>query len=317
MISTTQWHERVGLQRDWVWRGWQVRYSFLRGPADKTPVLLLHGFGAAIEHWRKNIPVLGEERTVYALDLLGFGGSRKAIAPYGAELWVAQVYDFWRTFIGEPVVLVGNSLGSLVSFMTAATHPEMVKGLAMLSLPDLTLREKSVPKPFRSLVFAIESFFTAPIFLKPLFHFVRRPSMIRTWVTLAYGHKEAVDGELVDILALPPTDEGAFDAFCALSSSVRQSGMTRSVRELLPELTIPILLIWGRQDPMIPFSLSKNFLGLNPNLEFVPLDKAGHCPHDEDPEIFHKIILPWLVAKIDGSIEKNSLKVVNLHAEIH
>lgn len=276
-----------------------MRYSFLRSPSGKTPVLLIHGFGAAIEHWRHNIPVLGAERTTYALDLLGFGGSRKAIAPYGADLWVAQVYDFWQTFIGEPVVLVGNSLGSLVSFMAAATHPEMVKGLVMLNLPDVSLREKSVPKPFRSLVFAIEGFFTAPIFLKPLFHFVRRPSLIRTWVTLAYGHKDAVDDELVDILALPPTDGGAADAFCALSASVRQSGSSRSVRELLPELTIPMLLLWGRQDPMVPFSLSQSFLGLNPNLEFVPLDKAGHCPHDEDPETFHQILLPWLAAKCD------------------
>ncbi|MEM9544013.1 MAG: alpha/beta fold hydrolase [Cyanobacteria bacterium P01_E01_bin.42] len=317
MISTTQWHERIGRQRDWVWRGWQVRYSFLRGSADKTPVLLLHGFGAAIEHWRKNIPVLGEERTVYALDLLGFGGSKKAIASYGAELWVAQVYEFWRTFIGEPVVLVGNSLGSLVSFMAAATHPEMVKGLAMLNLPDVTSREKSIPKPFRSLVFAIEGFFTAPIFLKPLFLFVRRPSMIRTCLRAAYGYKEAVDRELVDILALPPTDGGAFDAFCSLSSSVRQSGFTRSVRELLPDLTIPMLLFWGRCDRIVPFSLSENFLGLNPNLEFFPLDKAGHCPHDEDPEVFHKIILSWLAKKIDRNIEKNPPKISNSHTRIY
>jgi pimeloyl-ACP methyl ester carboxylesterase len=311
VISTTQWRDRIGLQRDWVWRGWQVRYSFRRSSTDNTPLLLIHGFGAAIEHWRKNIPVLGEERTVYALDLLGFGGSRKAIAPYGAELWVAQVYDFWRTFIGEPVVLVGNSLGSLVSFMVAAKHPEMVRGLAMLSLPDVTLRKKSVPKPFRSLVFAIEGFFTAPFFLKPLFHFVRRPAMIRTWVTLAYGHKDAVDDELVDILALPPTDGGAFAAFCALSASVRGEGFSRSVRELLPELTIPILLIWGRKDPMIPFSLSQNFLGLNPNLEFFPLDKAGHCPHDEDPETFHQIILPWLAVKIDNNTAEATLTIAD------
>lgn len=299
MISTTQWHERIGWQRDWVWRGWQVRYSFQRSSSGNTPILFIHGFGAAIEHWRKNIPVLGQDRTVYALDLLGFGGSRKAIASYGAELWVAQVYDFWRRFIGEPVVLVGNSLGSLVSFMAAAKYPEMVKGLALLNLPDVTLREKSVPKPFRALVFAIEDFFSGPLFLKPLFYFVRRPSLIRTWVKFAYEDKEAVDDELVDILALPPTDDGAVDAFCALSSSVRQSGFSRSVRELLPELTIPILLLWGRQDRMVPFSLSENFLGLNPNLEFVPLDKAGHCPHDEDPETFHRIILPWLAAKCD------------------
>ena len=53
--------------------------------------------------------------TVYALDMLGFGASEKASANYSIELWVEQVYDFWKAFIRQPVVLVGNSNGSLIS----------------------------------------------------------------------------------------------------------------------------------------------------------------------------------------------------------
>ncbi|NEO86883.1 MAG: alpha/beta hydrolase, partial [Spirulina sp. SIO3F2] len=56
-----QWLEQVGQQRDWLWRGWQIRYSVGRVLSPQSPnappILLLHGFGAALEHWRHNIPV--------------------------------------------------------------------------------------------------------------------------------------------------------------------------------------------------------------------------------------------------------------------
>ena len=98
----TNWQQRVGNQRDWVWRGWQIRYTFMRSAKQDqhtSPLILLHGFGASIGHWRHNLEVLSQYHTVYALDMLGFGASEKAAANYNVELWVEQVYDFWQVFI--------------------------------------------------------------------------------------------------------------------------------------------------------------------------------------------------------------------------
>ena len=105
MNINPSWQERIGSQRDWVWRGWQTRYSYLRarGKSDDIqdlPIIFIHGFGASIEHWRNNLPVLAQNHTVYAIDLLGFGASRKANTEYSAALWTEQVHDFWQTFIG-------------------------------------------------------------------------------------------------------------------------------------------------------------------------------------------------------------------------
>ena len=79
MTVATHWRQRIGNQRDWVWRGWQIRYTFMRSESEleqvNPPVILIHGFGAAIEHWRYNIPVLSQQHRVYDLDLLGFGAS--------------------------------------------------------------------------------------------------------------------------------------------------------------------------------------------------------------------------------------------------
>lgn len=262
MISQ-HWQQRVGSQRDWVWRGWQTRYTYIRPdqPRQKTtPLILLHGFGTSIGHWRQNLAVLGEYHTVYALDMLGFGGSEKAPVSYKVELWVEQVYDFWRTFIRQPVVLVGNSIGSLVSLAAAARHPDMVQGVVMMSLPDPSLEAEAIPAFLQPVVAAVKCVVASPAVLKTLFRLVRRPSIARRWASLAYANPAAVTDELIEILIGPAQDRGSAQAFYATVKAVTSAESGLSVKTVLPTLEIPILLIWGQQDRMVPQCLPVNLL---------------------------------------------------------
>ncbi len=299
MTPRQNWHKRIGNQRDWVWRGWQTRYTYLRSSqkedAVTSPLILLHGFGANIEHWRNNIPVLGKHHTVYALDLLGFGASRKAATDYTIHLWVEQVHDFWQTFIRQPVVLVGNSIGSLVCLTAAATYPEMVQGIVMLSLPDVSLRQEMIPKLLQPIVTTIESLVASPPLLKLLFRVLRRPNFIRRWAKVAYAKDSAINQELVEILSAPAYDQDAEKTFCALFQSVRMPQFAPPAKAILPHLQIPMLLIWGNQDRMVPSALAPMFTQLNPRIKFIELEDVGHCPHDECPEQFNTILLDWLV----------------------
>lgn len=296
MTASLHWHHRVGYQRDWVWRGWQTRYTFLpaaqRG-GDAPPLMLLHGFGASIGHWRHNIEVLGDRHPVYALDLLGFGGSEKAITAYNVSLWVEQLYDFWRTFIGKPMVLVGNSIGSLVCLGAAIAHPEMVEGLVMLSLPDPSIREEMIPTALLPAITAVENAVKF-LLLRPLFYWVRRPSVVRPWARIAYASAEAVTDELVEILAHPARDKGAAQAFCRIINAMTQANFGPRVKAVLPMLQIPMLLIWGKQDRMIPPGLSQEFVKHSDRLELVELENAGHCPQDECPDEVNALILDWV-----------------------
>ncbi|GAC1461583.1 MAG: alpha/beta fold hydrolase [Chamaesiphon sp.] len=300
MVTTfLPWQQRVGSQRDWVWRGWQTRYTYIR-PSQPyaqltTPVLLLHGFGASIGHWRHNLEPLGQHHIIYALDMLGFGASRKAQVDYKIDLWVEQVYDFWRTFIQQPLVLVGNSIGSLVCLAAAAAHPQMVKGIAMIGLPDMSAREETIKSWLRPTIATIEKIFSSPIVLKTLFYVVRRPSIVRKWAAIAYASPASITNELVEILTKPAQDRGAAAAFAGLLAAMIGAEFGPRVKVVLPTLEIPMLLIWGRQDRMIPPSLYNGFVELNPKLQLVDVDNAGHCPHDECPEQVNKILLDWLV----------------------
>lgn len=308
------WDAKLGPQRDWIWRGWPVRYSVSRPSQDHdqghAPLLLIHGFGAAVEHWRHNVPVLGRDRTIYALDLLGFGGSRKASTQYTLDLWVDQLYQFWRLLIQRPIVLVGNSLGSLVCARAAQLHPEMVDAVVLINLPDVSLRQAAIPAPLRPVVNAIESLFAPPPLIKLILRVVRRPAMIRRWVKIAYPDPTAVDDELVALLSNPAYDVGAGDTLVALSKSLRQPQFSPPMREVIAALTQPILLLWGECDRMVPFALSQQFTGLNPRLTFVPLPGAGHCPHDECPDQFHHILSSWLAAQRSGKAAQSYAEAI-------
>jgi pimeloyl-ACP methyl ester carboxylesterase len=296
---TTQvhWQQRVGNQRDWIWRGRQIRYTYIRCNENNysdTPLILLHGFGASIGHWRHNLEVLGDRHTVYALDLLGFGASEKAPVNYSVELWAEQVYDFWKAFIRQPVVLIGNSNGSLISLAIAAAHPEIVEGIVMMSLPDPSLEQEAIPAFLRPVVMAIKSLVASPLILKPIFHFVRQPGILRRWASIAYANPEAITDELIEILAGPPQDRGSTRAFSALFKAAIGVNFSPNVKTLLPTLTIPMLLIWGQKDRFVPPVLANRFTQYNEKLQLLNLENVGHCPHDECPERVNQAILDWV-----------------------
>jgi pimeloyl-ACP methyl ester carboxylesterase len=299
-------HPDIGHLRTWKWRGWSIRYTYKRAAQTSVvhpPILFVHGFGAAIGHWRFNIPALSEHTTVYALDRLGFGASEKAATNYGVPLWAKQIYDFWQTFIRVPVILVGNSQGSLISLTVAATYPEMVAGVVMLNLPDSSVLQATVPQWLRRalvpltwlvkpIVTLLRSVLTAPPIFRPFFHFIRQPASIRRWAKQAYADPRWVDDTLVEILCRPTYDRGAARALVAMTRSPTE--LSPAATSTLPQLTIPLLLIWGKRDRFVPASLGPLFQRYNSRLQFVELENAGHCPHDECADTVNQLILDWM-----------------------
>lgn len=295
------WHQKVGNQRDWVWRGWQTRYTYQRSTGDlpeSAPVLLLHGFGASIGHWQHNLEFLATHHTVYGMDLVGWGGSRKPNINYTIDLWVDQVYDFWQTFIGRPMVLVGNSIGSLVALVAAARHPEMAASLVMVSLPDLSAEQELIPIPLQPVVNGIKRVILNPALLHTLFKFVSQPKVARKWAQIAYSKPDRVTDELIDIFLFPAQEQEAPAAFVKIMQGMTSSNFSPNIRKLLPGMKIPMLLIWGCEDRMIPPGTAKVLVALNPLLELVNLEGAGHCAHDEMPDVVNAIVRTWL----DGSV---------------
>lgn len=288
---------QYGEQRDWNWRGWQVRYTHVVPETltpDSIPIILLHGFGASLGHWRHNLQVLGKSHPVYALDLVGFGASQKPQAPYNAFFWARQVHDFWQTMIQQPVILVGNSIGSLIALTTAIEYPELLAGLVLISVPDPAVRQEMIPAWCAPVVNWVEGLVADPWLLKLIFYLVRRPGIVKPWAGIAYEDKAVVDQELVEILLNPAFDRGAADAFVQIIKSMTSFHFGPQVKPGLTQLNISTLILWGEQDRMIPPQFAQAFAACNPKITLKMLPQAGHCPQDEQPELVNELILAWI-----------------------
>ena len=291
------WQSKIGHQRDWIWRGWKIHYSYqpqksiVNGEVN-PPLVLIHGFGVSLKHWRNNVQSLAQHYPIYMIDLLGFGNSQKAYTTYGIDLWTDLIFDFWMTFISQPCILIGNSIGSLISLNTGVTYPQIMKGLVMLSLPDVAGRGAMIPPQLLSIVSTIEKIVANPLLVRLLLNIARQPNVIRKSLQTAYVNHLHVDQELVDLITTPSQDEGAARALIALTKSM--TNFQTSVVDLLANLTVPTLLIWGQNDRLVPPTPAEKFAQTNKLIELKLLEQMGHCPHDESPETFNKLVIEWL-----------------------
>ncbi|WP_013322040.1 alpha/beta fold hydrolase [Gloeothece verrucosa] len=277
---------------DWEWRGHQIQYMVM---GVGQPLLLIHGFGASIGHWRKNIPVLAEKGyRVFALDLLGFGNSDKPVLNYTLELWQAQIRDFWAAHIQKPTVFVGNSIGGLLSLMVMTDYPEISAGGVLINCAGgLNHRPDELNLPLRLIMGTFTKLVSSPLTGKFLFNRIRQKHRIRNTLYQVYRDRKAVTDELVEILYQPSCDPTAQQVFASVLSAPAGPKPT----DLLPKLQHPLLVLWGDKDPWTPIKGAKIYqeranLGLD--VEFYAIPDAGHCPHDENPEMVNELILKWL-----------------------
>jgi pimeloyl-ACP methyl ester carboxylesterase len=276
----------------WTWQGHKIQYT-VKG--EGKPLLLIHGFGASIGHWRKNIPILAEAGyRVFAIDLLGFGGSDKAPLDYTLELWAQQLKDFWQEFIQEPTILVGNSIGGLICLQTITAYPEIAAGAVLINCAGGLNHRPEELNPILGLVMGtFTKLVSSPITGKFIFDNIRQKRRIRNTLYQVYRDRQAVTEELVELLYQPSCDPGAQQVF----ASVLTAPPGKSPNELLENLQHPLLILWGEDDPWTPIKGAKIYQDLavsDANVEFYPIPQAGHCPHDEKPEIVNQLILNWL-----------------------
>ncbi|MEA5603489.1 alpha/beta fold hydrolase [Nostoc sp. UHCC 0252] len=293
----------------WQWRGHNVYYVRAgEKQAQRPPLLLVHGFGASTDHWRKNITGLCQDFEVFAIDLLGFGRSAKPKLQYSGDLWRDQLHDFISEVIGQKAVLAGNSLGGYAGLCVAAQRPESAAGLVLLNSAGPFSESQPTPEPE-----ALQSEIQPPkqpanlqkllgdgtkwIFQQPLaqfllFQYVRQRWVIRQTLEKVYLDKSAVTDQLIEEISRPADDPGALDVFVSVFSSPQGE----KVDVLLKQLTCPLLMLWGEADPwMNSRERSQKFRQYYPELTEHFLT-AGHCPHDEIPDRVNQLLADWVLS---------------------
>jgi pimeloyl-ACP methyl ester carboxylesterase len=277
--------------QNWTWRGHQIKYSVT---GKGTPLLLIHGFGASIGHWKKNVPAFAEAGyQVFAIDLLGFGGSAKPALDYSLELWEELLKDFHQEFVQQPAIFIGNSIGALLALMVVTSSPEIAIGAVLLNAAGgLNHRPEELNLPLQLVMVAFAKLVSSEVTGKFVFNQVRQKRNIRNSLRQVYRNHQAIDDELVDMLYQPSCDEGAQKVF----ASILTAPAGPRTADLLAKLEKPLLVLWGDADPWTPINGAKIYeeAGKNKDIQLTPIPNTGHCPHDDRPEIVNALVIHWL-----------------------
>lgn len=269
---------------------------------NKPNLLLIHGFGASVYHWRYNIPELAKNYHVYAIDLLGFGLSEKPIIDYSAEVWRDQTLAFIQQVVQKntknPCVVAGNSLGGFTALYAASESDRLTQGLingcvllnAAGSFKDQAPKE--VKEPDAEWLAALKASFQRFV-IGLSFIYTKQPLRIEQVLRQVYPVNPGnVDAELVSSIQYPAQDPNAPEVFYRVIVK-NGNGPPKQVDDLLEVLRMPLLLLWGESDPWIRPAAADKIQALFPAAKRVSVN-AGHCPHDEAPEDVNEAIASFM-----------------------
>lgn len=275
----------------WNWRGYSIRYQYSgnSGPA----LVLVHGFGANSDHWRKNLPVLAQSHRVFSIDLIGYGYSDKPNPRelgvdnfYTFETWGCQLNDFCKDVIGDKAFFICNSIGGLVGLQAAVLEPELCRGILLLNISLRMLHITKQPWFGRPLIKAFQNLLRNTELGKFFFKSVATPKAVENILCQCYHDTSQVTDELVQAILLPGLEPGAVDVF--LEFICYSAGPLPE--ELLPQVKCPVLVAWGDKDPWEPIELGRAYGEFDTVEDFVVLPNVGHCPQDEAPHLVNPLV---------------------------
>lgn len=239
------------------------------GPRDAPAVILLHGFGASLHTWEPWAEGLQDRFRVIRFDLPGSGLSPPDTTGDYSDARAMVLIDGLMEKAGiDRASLVGNSVGGRIAWTFAATHPDRVDGLVLIS-----------PDGFASPGFEYGKPPEVPAVMKLMRYALPRP-MLKSNIAVGYADPAALTDVAVeryhDLMLAPGARE-------AMLSRMEQTVLTDPV-PLLERITAPTLLVWGEKDAMIPFANAADYQRHIRDVRLSAFPSLGHLPHEEDPE---------------------------------
>lgn len=226
-------------------------------------VLLLHCWAGARQYWKYTIRDLLPHYRVYALDLKGFGDSDIPKSGYQMTDFVDMLHDFLDALGIAKAVLVGHSMGGTIAMLFTLDYPERITKLVLVALPmsEHEIGHKFIGAPvIGGLWYRVVRFLGA--------RSLREPKAREIW--------------------LKPTVASATQS---MSSFVKANPLMR-----IHEITCPVLLILGKNDPAAAFAHPTTDDTPRFDLKLAIIDAARHAPHCENPAEFNKKLLAFLQA---------------------
>src|SRR3954453_6769518 len=266
------------------------RRAFVRageGPA----LLLLHGIGNNCRPWAGVIDRLAETHTVIAPDLLGHGDSDKPRGDYSIAAYANGMRDLLSVLDIEKATVVGNSLGGGTPLQFAYQFPERCERLALVGSgglgPEMSAGLRAATLPGAEVVLTALTGVSGPL---------RLGMQVLERAGRAGGWKRVGDLAQAGDALLGLKDVEARRAFLRTLRGVVDAhgqAVTALDRLYLAD-AVPMLVIWGSRDPIVPAAHAETVRSLVPAARVEVFPGAGHWPHLDDPDRFCTVLLDFL-----------------------
>lgn len=256
------------------------RMRFIDTGGDGPPLLFLHGLGGLWQNWLLNIPYFMDRFRVIAPDLPGFGGSEMPAGRISIQGFARVIDELCRQLELESPVVVGNSMGGFIGAELALAFPTRVRKLVLVSAAGV-----SAEHMWKEPVMAIGRLMAvgaARAGVKQL-PVASRPRLRRAALQLVIRYPERLSVPLASELVVGAGTKGFVGGLDAV--------LDYSFRERLPEIEIPVLIVWGRNDILIPVEDAHTFEQLiGDNARAVIFDDTGHLSMLERPSRFNALL---------------------------
>lgn len=280
--------------------GGPVHWVDFGGPQDGPRVVLVHGLGGSHLNWVLLAPLLARRARVTAVDLAGHGLTHPEGRQTTVQANTRLLGRFLREVVREPVVLVGNSMGGLISLFQTAHDPEPVKGLVLVD-PALPMVLGARPDPAVLATFFLYSVpgvgerFLARSRTAPARAQVDRllelvcadPSGIPEELKLASEH---LIGERAKVEGL---DKAFLDAARSVVFTLSKRGPYYAA---MAKVRVPVLLMSGDRDRLANVASARSAARRFPHWRYDEFANVGHVPQLEVPEVVSERVLDWMDA---------------------
>jgi len=249
--------------------------------------ILMHGFGASLFTWHEVTIPLAEYGTIIADDRPAFGLTERPMEwdgenPYSQDAQIELVVSLMNALDIEQAILVGNSAGGTLAMLTALKYPERVQSLILAD--PAVYSGGGAPAWIRPLLGTPQMRHVGPLFARM---FQTRGSEM---VELAWHDPSKITTEIVDGYQKPLQIEDWDKVLWELTIASSESDLA----ERLNEFNMPVLIITGDDDRIVPTEESIRLASDLPNAELVIIEESGHLPHEEQPEEFMKAVQEFL-----------------------
>lgn len=287
--ATSQWTDIDG----------PVHYLDFGGESDRPPIVLVHGLGGSHGSWLAVGAGLSEYGRVVAVDLSGFGKTPPAERGSTVHANRRLLSDFLTQVVGEPAILVGNSMGATIAILQAANRPQSVAGLVLAgpALPRALLApiDRTVARNFA--IHAIPGVGSAWLRRRLERLGVERYAM--ETLELVCVDVDRVPVEVVETLIELRREQMDFvwlrqsflDASRSLMSTLLQR---RSFDSDIAAIQAPTLIIAGAKDRLVPEANIQRLASMRKDWQLEMLDDVGHVPQLEVPDLFVSLVGSWL-----------------------